>query len=261
MVLTTGATLGQAGISGGKRERRMRAMATVVGAAAIGQWVACAQSLTGLTAGDVVQRMMEMDRVRAASLSRYSAERRYIADNRRFSKHAEVQVAEWFAPPDRKELRVISASGSPAVQHRVIDKLIEAELDSVRKGNREQTHVNSENYRFRLTGMETVNGYRCYVLEITPKVEQKYLMVGRIWVDATDFAIVQMEGRPAKNPSFWTRSVHFVRNYQKHGSLWLPASVESESKILIAGKSSLKIEYTNYRIESERRLESESGVP
>ena len=63
-----------------------------------------------------------------------------------------------------------------------------------------------------------------------------------------DFAVVRMEGSPAKNPSFWTKSVQFTRCYKKHGPFWLAASIESESEVLIAGKSSLRIEYSDYVI-------------
>ena len=239
----------------------MRTMFAVVCAAAIGECVTCAEGLTGLTAEDVVQRMMEMDRARAVLLRAYKSDRVYIADNRRFSKHAEVGVEEWFAPPDRKVLLVVSEEGSPAVRRRVIDKLIDAELESVRAGNRNQTHITEENYRFRLAGTEMMDGYSCIVLDVSPKAQKKYLMAGRIWVDDTDFAIVRMEGRPAKSPSLWTRDVHFVRSYKKHGLFWLPASFESESKILIAGTSTLKITYSNYRIETNAHLVSETGAP
>jgi hypothetical protein len=201
------------------------------------------------SADDVVRRLVEMDRARARLLRPYVSERRYIVENRRFSKRAEVAVREIFVPPDSKKLNIISETGSPLIRHRVIDKLIEAELDAVRSENRDQTRITPENYTFRLTGTEQVDGQSCFVLEVTPKIAKKYLMRGQIWVDTSDFAIVRMEGSPAKNPSIWTRDVHFVRRYEKHGPFWLPAFLESESRILMAGVSSLKIEYSNYQIE------------
>ncbi len=228
---------------------------------AFGGCMGYAGSLAAPTAEDVIGRLVEMDHVRAGALRGYKSERRYIADNERFSKHAEVAVEEWFVPPDQKDLRVISETGSPVVRRRVIDKVIEAELDSVQDGNRNQTHVTPENYTFRMIGREVMYGNSCFVLELIPRAAKKYLIQGRIWVDQTDFAIVRMEGRPAKNPSIWTRSVHFVRRYEKHGPFWLPASLESESRILIVGESTLKIEYSNYRIETNSQLVSESGAP
>src|SRR5580704_14791253 len=166
-----------------------------------------------ISADDIVRRLVEMDNVRANSLRRYVSERRYIAENRKFSKRAEVTVVESYVPPDRKELSVTSETGSTIIRHRVIAKLIEAELDAVRDANRDQTHVTPENYTFQLAGTEQVDGHSCYVLEVIPKIAKKYLMRGRIWVDASDFAIARMEGSPAKNPSVWTRDVHFVRRY------------------------------------------------
>ncbi|MGD1095678.1 MAG: outer membrane lipoprotein-sorting protein [Bryobacteraceae bacterium] len=202
-----------------------------------------------MSAEEVVRQLVEMDQGRASALGRYVSERRYVAENRKFSKRAEVTVRESYVPPDQKELSVTSETGSTVVRRRVIAKLIEAELDAVRDANRDQTHVTPENYTFQLAGTEQVDGYSCFVLEVNPKIPKKYLMRGRIWVDTSDFAIVRMEGSPAKNPSVWTREVHFIRRYEKHGPFWLPASLESESKIVIAGTSTLKIEYSDYRIE------------
>ena len=202
------------------------------------------------TAEEVVRQMVEMDKVRASALQRYVSERRYTVENRKFAKNAEVSVRETYSSPGRKELNVISETGSSLIRRSVIDKLIEAEVDAVRDENRDQTRVTPKNYAFRLTGVEHVDGYSCFVLEVIPKSAKKYLMRGRIWVDTGDFAIVRMEGIPAKNPSVWTREVHFVRRYEKHGMFWLPASLESESKVVIAGTSSLKIEYSNYQIEA-----------
>jgi len=205
-------------------------------------------TLGGLSAEEVVSRMLDMNQSRAAALRQYTSERRYVAENRHFSKRAEVAVQELYVNPGRKELNIVSVSGSPFIQHKVIDQLIEAEIEAARDENRDQTLVTPQNYKFRLIGTEYINDHSCYVLEVTPRVPKKYLMRGRIWVDDVDFAIVRMEGSPAKNPSFWTRGVHFVRRYDKQGPFWLPSSLESESDILIAGTSTLKIEYFEYQI-------------
>jgi hypothetical protein len=205
-------------------------------------------TLGGLSAEEVVSRMLDGNQSRAAALRQYTSERRYVAENRHFSKRAEVAVQELYVNPGRKELRVVSVSGSPFIQHKVIEQLIEAEIDAARDENRDQTQITPQNYEFRLNGMEETGGRLCYVLDVTPRFRKKYLMRGQIWVDASEFATVRMEGSPAKNPSVWTRKVHFVRRYEKHGSFWLPASLESESEIWIAGTSTLKIEYFDYQI-------------
>jgi hypothetical protein len=83
-------------------------------------------------------------------------------------------------------------------------------------------------------------------LEISPKRKEKYLFRGRIWVDAEDYALVRAEGQPAKNPSFWTKSTHFVQVYQKSGPLWFPRSTQSVTDAHIFGTTDVNIEYFDY---------------
>ena len=210
-----------------------------------------------LTADRVIQRMLERDQWRRSALQQYTSNRRYVADNERFSKHAEVVVREKYVYPGKKEFETLSESGSDYIRHKVISSLIDAEQDAAQKQNQDQTRITPENYQFELLGAEEQEGRPCFLIAVVPKHSKKYLMKGRIWVDQEDFAIVRMEGSPAKNPSFWTRKVQFTRRYEKHGPFWLAASIESESELLIAGKSSLKIEYSDYVItqaESDQKI-------
>ena len=81
-----------------------------------------------------------------------------------------------------------------------------------------------------------------------PLRKDKYLFEGNVWVDATDFAIVKIEGRPAKNPSFWIKQVAFVRRYQKIGDFWVPLQDVSVSEVRIVGKGTLTINHHDYRL-------------
>jgi hypothetical protein len=97
-----------------------------------------------------------------------------------------------------------------------------------------------------LLGRDTIDQRPAYVLAIAPKTRNKYLIEGKIWVDADEYAITRIEGKPAKNPSFWIKSVHFVHNYQKSGPFWLPVSDRSVSDARILGATELTIEYFDY---------------
>jgi hypothetical protein len=203
---------------------------------------------TALTADQVIQRMNELDQWRKSALQQYTSTRRYVVDNGRLNKHAEVTVREKYVYPGNKEFKTLSESGSDYIRRKVIGKLIEAEVDAAQNQNQDQTRITPENYKFELLGTEGQDGHLCFVISVIPNRSKKYLMKGRIWVDQEEFAIVRMEGSPAKNPSFWTRRVQFTRRYQKQGLFWMAASIESESEVLVAGKSSLKIEYSDYVI-------------
>ena len=67
-----------------------------------------------------------------------------------------------------------------------------------------------------------------------------------MWVDAQDYAIARIEGQPAKNPSFWIHSTHFVAQYQKSGPFWYPISTTSITDARIFGTTDVSIRYFDY---------------
>jgi hypothetical protein len=98
-----------------------------------------------------------------------------------------------------------------------------------------------------MVGMEELDGRSAYAIDVSPKRKEKCLFRGRIWVDAEDYALVQADGNPAKNPSFWTKSVHFTHTYQKSGTFWFPSTTNSLTEARIFGATALKIEYFGYK--------------
>ena len=86
------------------------------------------------------------------------------------------------------------------------------------------------------------------MLNLLPKTSNKYLYRGKIWVDAKDFAVVRIEGEPARNPSFWIKNTEIKHRYVKVNDFWLPAENHTESMIRMGGRAILFIEYKDYRI-------------
>ena len=108
-------------------------------------------------------------------------------------------------------------------------------------------------------GVDTVDGRRCYVLRITPKGSGKYLIRGRIWVDAAEFAVVKVEGAPVDTDSFWIKSTHLVQRYKKVAGFWMPASNESDSEVRIFGRAHLSIQSLDYNI-NPTETEDQAGL-
>jgi hypothetical protein len=208
----------------------------------------------------IIQRMVQMNQARTKELRGYRCFRRYFAENSSFGLRADVSVQEIYSFPGKKEFKIVSEAGSLFIRHQVIEKLMDAEIDDSSSEHREEGELSPQNYVFRQVGNESIAGRPAYIFEVSPKTSNKYLMRGRIWIDAQDFAVARMEGSTAYNPSFWTRKTHFIRNYEKHGAFWLPASLESDSHILLAGKGLLKIDYSNYEIDSAASLLSTAAV-
>jgi negative regulator of sigma E activity len=198
------------------------------------------------TATEIVTRMGSRDLQRQVFTEGYAGMRRYVLDNRHFHKRAEMLVQVQGDPDGTKHFEVVSEEGWKAAHKHVLRKMLESESDTSRPDMRAKTKLNPENYAFEVIGTEPVADRTAYVLEIKPKRKEKYLFQGRIWVDTEDYALVRAEGNPAKNPSFWTKSTHFVQVYQKSGPLWFPLSTQSVTEAHFFGTTDVSIEYFDY---------------
>ena len=205
---------------------------------------ASSQSLP--TADEVVSRMIERESQRQAALHNYSGFRRYILENERHHKRAEMLVRINCLDDGSKEFDTVSASGWGGARRHVFPRLLESEREASLPGNRNRSRITPDNYSFQMIGEEMAAGRAAYVLAIAPKTENKYLIRGKVWVDADEYAIVRIEGEPAKNPSFWIKNIHFVHTYQKNGPLWLPASDRSITDARIFGPTEVTIDYFSY---------------
>jgi hypothetical protein len=217
-------------------------------------------SSPSLTAPEIVERMVQADDDRMASLAGYSGVRHYRFENKKSGKTAEMTVRMSCGSDGAKKFEVVSETGSGFVRSHIIHKMIEAEAESSQKGERKESRIIPENYEFRLVGMEDSDGRSSYVLEIDPKKPSKFAIRGRIWVDAQDFAIARIEGQPAKNPSFWIRSVKVEQRYGRTGQFWLPALNHSVAQARIFGSTEVVIQYSDYNTSvREARARSRAG--
>lgn len=214
--------------------------------------VAADESPSLPTATEIVTRMASRDLQRQGSIEGYAGMRRYVLDNQHFHKRAEMLVQVQGDPDGTKHFEVVSEEGWKAAQKHVLQKMLESESETSQPEARTKTRINPENYDFKMAGTEVIDGRTAYVLEVSPKRKEKYLFRGRIWVDAEDYALARAEGQPAKNPSFWTKSTHFVQIYQKNGSLWFPRSTQSVTEAHIFGTTDVNIEYFDYAPKTPR---------
>jgi outer membrane lipoprotein-sorting protein len=218
---------------------------------------ASAQSSDALpSANDVVAKMMQRDAQRQSELAGYTAIRRYVAVNKK--RRAEMQVRVDCASDGAKQFTILSEDGSGSIRKHVFHKLLSEETNASRRGTRNSTRITPANYEFQMIGQETLDTGPAYVLTVSPKTENKYLIDGKVWVDANDYSIVRVEGQPARNPSIWVRSVHFVHTYQKVGQFWFASSTRSTSEIRIFGSSELAIESSDYTLNPPKDLTAET---
>jgi len=200
-----------------------------------------------LTAHEVVERMVQQDAQRQALTQGYAGMRRYVLENDGMHKRAEMVVRVSGDSDGTKHFEILSEDGWKAAQKHVLHKMLESESQTSLPETRVKTRLSPDNYEFKMVGQENVGARPAYAIDVTPKRREQYLFAGRIWVDAEDYALVRADGNPSKNPSFWTKHVHFVHTYQKNGPFWFPVSTESITDARIFGKTDLTIEYFDYK--------------
>ena len=210
---------------------------------------ASSQTVDELPSADhVVTTMMQFDAQRQSELTGYAATRHYVAVNK--NRHAEMVVHVTCDSSGAKQFTILGEEGAGSIRKHVFHKLLSEETEASRRGTRNNTRLTPDNYDFEVIGQETLETGPAYILAVTPKKENKYLINGKIWVDENDYSIVRIEGQPARNPSFWVHSVHFVHTYQKVGPFWFASSTHTTSEIRIFGESELTIETSNYTLNS-----------
>jgi hypothetical protein len=214
----------------------------------------------------IVSRMTMMNEARYAALHSYQGVRTYNVSYKGFPKDlsAKVVVKLEFTAPDEKRFSVVSQEGSKFLINRVVGKALQSEKEASTPDFRKRSALNDSNYDFQFAGRDADAGRPCYVLQVKPKRPDKYLYDGRICVDAVDFAVVRIEAKPAKNPSFWITGAHIESRSQKLGEFWLPASTRSRSHVRLGGNAELDIDYGEYKITSAATVNSgpvSAGTP
>jgi len=200
----------------------------------------------------IVEKLQAANLRRAEALSGYTGKRVYKVNYRGFpgSRHAEMIVEAVYTSPAKKDFRIISESGSKLLLQRVLHRLLDSEREALQNGNREQTTMSTENYTFKFVAIEQGPEGKFYVLQVEPKTKNKFVYRGTIWVDTDDFAVARIEGKPAKNPSWWISSTEIHHRYSKIDRFWLPVHNESVTHVRVGGEAVLTIDYTDYKVET-----------
>jgi len=214
-----------------------------------------ATPIASLSLDQVVQNLEGHNTSRATALEQFEGDRVYRLRYRGFpgDRDAEMVVKVSFHAPNSKEFSIVSQSGSKFIIDHVFKKLIEGEQEALRD-SRQQMALTRVNYDFQLAGYENSRNGGAYVLNLIPKTKNKYLYRGKIWVDATDFAVVRIEAEPAKNPSMWIKKTEISHTYSKLGDFWLPVENRTVSRLRLGGVATLTIEYQNYKITKAVRV-------
>jgi hypothetical protein len=202
---------------------------------------------TNLPLAQILALMEHHDQIQREGLKHYKAVRHYKVEYRGLGTlEAQMEVEVDFDSTSGKSFRIISQSGSKIFGEKVLKRAMDSEKEAWQDGG--ATAMTQANYRFQLLGTDSLDGRPAYILNVEPLTESKFLYRGKIWVDATDFAVVKVDASPAKNPSFLISRTVIRYTCAKTGDFWLPQQSRSETKVRIGGTAVLTIDYGTYQI-------------
>lgn len=141
-----------------------------------------------------------------------------------------------FVPPDVKTYRIVETKGN-AWGAKIVRELLSSETSSTRRER--STEISRANYDFVFLRQQNFGELPEYVFAIFPKRKDKYLLRGQIWVDAHSSRIRQIEGVPARSPSFWLTDLHITLQYGELGGMWVPVTFDAIARVRILGEFTL----------------------
>jgi hypothetical protein len=150
--------------------------------------------------------------------------------------HVETQVA----PNGSFSYLVVEEGGSERTREKVLRALLDAEAQAGRAGADEVAALTTANYQFTPIAAPAPGQMK---LKLTPRRADPKLIEGTLTV-TNDGCPIVLEGRLAKSPSFWVRSVTVVKHFGRFAGVALPVMVESLADVKMVGKSSFSMRYS-----------------
>ncbi|HZW92795.1 MAG TPA: hypothetical protein VFF64_07570 [Candidatus Eremiobacteraceae bacterium] len=200
----------------------------------------------GVAEGQLFDELDVHNQLRKAALLDYTVLRTYRVVDLKGKVHAEEVGQMEFRAPDQKSFVVRSEEGSGVIRRMALKPLISSEIETAVGKQHHDSAISPANYSLDLLGEQQVGPYHCFVAQAVPKRKDKYLFEGKLWIDVDDYAVVRIEGQPAKKLSFWIERADFVRQYQKVDGFWLPEKDQTLVQVRLYGKKLLTIDHQDY---------------
>lgn len=196
----------------------------------------------------ILVRMAESRAVNRASFRPYVVTRDYtLFGKERDKSKSEVTAELSFIPPNTKQFRIRGSSGS-GLGERIVRQMLEGETEIAEDYG--SSDISLDNYDFKFSGVKTLDGLQCYVLETFPKRKRKNLVRGSVWVDVGSYLLRRLEGAPAKSPSWWLRNVRLAFTYSEVEGMWLQTGSEYTTNVRIFGHYAITSRDVKYDFDS-----------
>ena len=221
------------------RDRARRQLGRAASVWVLGFTLVCAAPVVGASGGeDKTSSTAKFSGPQDQPLTQYRAFRRMHAKSERFNQEGWLDA--WTEYDGTTfTFDIVSERGSDYVRNKVLRAVLKREQEIVANGT-DKAALTEANYEFT-EGEPQADGVR-YIL-MKPRRKEVMLVEGRMVLTPDGNEVVRVEGKLAKNPSFWTSLVNVIRHFAKIDGVRVPVSTESVAKVKFAGQSRLDVTY------------------
>jgi hypothetical protein len=141
---------------------------------------------------------------------------------------------------------ITAEGGSSYIRTKVLRAILDAERDAVAQGEAARSSLARCNYSFQPNGIDA-DGLANVLL--SPRREERALVSGTMFLRPKDGELVRLQGRLAKSPSFWVKTVDIVRLYDRVNGVVVPVALDSNAQLRVLGAAHLRMTYTYSEID------------
>ena len=155
-------------------------------------------------------------------------------------QRAWMEVQTEFDPASCMRFEILAEGGSGLIRSRILRKLLDEEQELIARDAAASVAVDAANYSFAANGV-TADGLARITLQ--PRRRERALIEGEMFLLPEQGTLVRIEGRLARNPSFWMKKVDVTRSYARINGVLVPTSLDSTAQMRFFGRSSLRMTY------------------
>jgi hypothetical protein len=177
-------------------------------------------------------------------IAKGDSQRPYRATRRLEAKNGNsvgwIEADTEYSPSSGFRYTITSEGGSGNIRDKVLKAILEGEREAVARGEMSRSALAPCNYEFQVHGVDE-NGLAKVLL--SPKRKDRVLVSGAMFLRPADGELVRVQGRLAKSPSFWVKTVDIVRTYERIEGAVMPIALETTAQVRMFGAATLLMTY------------------
>jgi hypothetical protein len=177
----------------------------------------------------------------AQPLVSYRALRHLAASTRGGRMKASMDAWTQLDPARGFTYQITAEEGSAIIRTKVLLAALQAEQKALAGGDTKTAALTTANYDF--LAMSDEDAQHLVKVDVRPRRKHMMLIDGSLFLNGESAELVRVEGELSQRPSFWTRKVHIVREYDTIAGVHVPTAMRSTADVLIVGASTFAMTY------------------